>query len=297
MPQGMRTALAYVGVLLIWGTTPLAIQWSSEGISFLLSVSVRMSIAAVLSVAVVFVLGKSLPHSLSALLSYAAGSLGVFGAMLCVYWAAQYVPSGLVSILFGVAPVFTGVQAYYLLGEGFSVRKMFGLLLSILGLLVVFADSLKGGAFHVYAVTALLGSALLFSLCSVLVKKVAASVSPLQQTAGTLLVSASAYVVLCFLTQVQLPSEISLKTGASLFYLAGICSVLGFFLYFYVLKVSSAGSVALIALISPVIALSLGTVLNGEIFGWTLLAGAGCIALGLIAYQWPGIVGLCRRRV
>ena len=92
----MRTALAYIGVLLIWGTTPLAIQWSSEGMSFLLSVSVRMSIAALLSLGVVLTLEKHLPYSLSALRSYAAGSLGVFGAMLCVYWAAHYVPSGLV---------------------------------------------------------------------------------------------------------------------------------------------------------------------------------------------------------
>ena len=293
----MRTALAYIGVLLIWGTTPLAIQWSSEGMSFLLSVSARMSIAALLSVAVVLVLENRLPHSLSALLSYAAGSLGVFGAMLCVYWAAQFVPSGLVSILFGLAPVFTGVQAYYILGEGFGARKIFGLLLSLLGLLVIFSDSLQGGAFNAYAVLALLGSALLFSLCSVLVKKIAASVSPLQQTAGTLLVSAAVYVVLCVLTQVQVPTGISLKAGASLLYLAGVCSVLGFFLYFYVLKATSAGSVALIALISPVIALSLGTALNGEVFGLALLVGAACIGLGLVAYQWPSIVGLCRRRV
>lgn len=292
----MKTALAYIGVLLIWGTTPLAIQWSSEGMSFLLSVSIRMSIAAVLSLLVVLLIEKRLPHSLSALRSYAAGSLGVFGAMLCVYWAAQHVPSGLVSILFGIAPVFTGVQAYYLLGEDFGARKMLGLLLSLLGLLVVFADSLQDGIFSAYAVLALLFSALLFSLCNVLVKKIAAPVSPLQQTAGTLLMSAAAYVTLSLIARVQWPADISLKAGISLAYLAAICSVLGFFLFFYVLKATSAGAVALITLVSPLIALSLGMLLNGEVFGVALLAGGACIALGLITYQWPNIVSLCRQR-
>ena len=296
MPQSMKTALAYVGVLLIWGTTPLAIQWSSQGVGFLLSVSARMSIAAVLAVVAVLIWERKLPVSLSALGSYTAGSVGVFGAMLCVYWAAQYISSGLVSILFGIAPVFTGVQAYYLLGEGFGLRKALGLIVSLLGLFIVFADSLGGGVFNAYAVVALLGSALLFSLCSVLVKKLSVPVTPMQQTAGTLLVSAVAYIGLCLTVQVQLPSSISWKASVSLLYLAGVCSVLGFFLYFYVLEVTSAGSVALITLISPVIALSLGALLNGEVFGLTLLAGAACIALGLTTYQWPSIEALLSKR-
>lgn len=292
----MKTALAYIGVLLIWGTTPLAIQWSSEGMSFLLSVSVRMAIAALLSLCVVLLIDKRLPYSLSALRSYAAGSLGVFGAMLCVYWAAQFVSSGLVSILFGIAPVFTGVQAYYLLGEDFGSRKLFGLILSLIGMLIVFADSLNSDVFNTYAVFLLLCSAMLFSLCNVLVKKVAAPVSPLQQTSGTLIMSAAAYIMLSIIAQVELPNHISTKAGISLIYLAAVCSVLGFFLFFYVLNKTSAGAVALITLISPLIAMSLGSLFNQEVFGFALLAGAACIALGLMTYQWPSIARLFRKR-
>lgn len=292
MQQQVKTALAYGGVLMIWGTTPLAIQWSSAGLDYLLSVSLRMGVAAILSVALVFVLEKKLPFNLPALASYAAGSIGIYGGMLCVYWAAPYVPSGLISIMYGLAPVFIGVQAYYLLGENFGTRKLAGVLLSIIGLIVVFYDSLQVSGINLYAVVALLMSVLLYTLCGVLTKKVEAPVSPLQQTSGTLFMSSIAYLVTCAILQPSLPEQLSMRAGVSLIYLAAICSVLGFFLYFYVLKVSSAGSVSLITLVAPVIALTLGSLLNGEQFSVSLLLGAGFIALGLIAYQWPVLAEL-----
>lgn len=289
MQQAVKTALAFTGVLMIWGTTPLAIQWSSSELHYLLSVSLRMGMAAVLAVVVVLLLEKRLPLNRLALSSYAAGSLGIYGGMLCVYWAAGAVPSGLISIIYGLAPVLTGVQAYYLLAEDFGPRKWMGALVSLSGLVLIFADSLQLGSIDTIAVGALLLSVLLFTLCSLLTKKVAAPVTPLQQTSGTLSMSAMAYVLSCAVLSPELPVGIGWKSGLSLLYLAGICSVLGFFLYFYVLKVSSAGSVALITLVSPVIALSLGVLLNGEVFSASLLAGGVLIGMGLVVYQWPAV--------
>jgi drug/metabolite transporter (DMT)-like permease len=40
----MRLVLAFVGVVLIWTTTPLGIKWSSVGVSFIFGVTARMSI-------------------------------------------------------------------------------------------------------------------------------------------------------------------------------------------------------------------------------------------------------------
>lgn len=296
MQQGVKTALAFGSVLMIWGTTPLAILWSSEGLHYLVSVTARMSLAACFALALTLILEKRLPYSLSALRSYAAGSLGIFGGMVFVYWAAPFVSSGLISMMHGLAPVLTGVLAYYLLNESLGWRKLVGVLLSLLGLMAVFYDGLHISDINVYAIAALLMSVALYSLCGVMTKKVAAPISPLQQTTGTLIMSSVAFVVVCAMVQPALPTAMSLKAGLSLVYLASVCSVLGFFLYFYLLKVSTAGSVALITLLSPVVALTLGIQLNGETFSPLQLTGGGLIALGLLAYQWPLIKSLFAMR-
>jgi hypothetical protein len=39
----MRIAIAYITVVLLWATTPLAIKWSGEGPGFLFGVTGRMN--------------------------------------------------------------------------------------------------------------------------------------------------------------------------------------------------------------------------------------------------------------
>ena len=46
----MAVLFAYFSVVLIWATTPLAIQWSSDSLSFMLAAVARMSIALAIAV-------------------------------------------------------------------------------------------------------------------------------------------------------------------------------------------------------------------------------------------------------
>jgi len=50
----MSVPAAYLGVIIIWSTAPLAIKWSGEDTGFLLGVSRRMLIGALLSEEAVF---------------------------------------------------------------------------------------------------------------------------------------------------------------------------------------------------------------------------------------------------
>ncbi|HID49904.1 MAG TPA: EamA family transporter, partial [Chromatiales bacterium] len=43
----MSVPAAYVGIIIVWSTTPLAIKWSGEGAGFLFGVSARMLLGAV----------------------------------------------------------------------------------------------------------------------------------------------------------------------------------------------------------------------------------------------------------
>jgi hypothetical protein len=53
----MRIALAYLSVILLWATTPLAIKWSIESAGFLFGVTARMAIGT-LCVLLVLLLSK-----------------------------------------------------------------------------------------------------------------------------------------------------------------------------------------------------------------------------------------------
>ena len=60
----------------------------------------------------------------------------------------------------------------------------------------------------------------------------------------------------------------------------------GFAMFFYVLRHVEATRVALLTLITPVLALWLGNMLNGEGVGWPVVLGTFMILLGLLLYEW-----------
>ena len=87
----MSVPAAYLTVIVIWSTTPLAIKWSSDGPSFIAGVTARMIIGTVICLILIKLLGIVMPRDRRALSAYAAGSVAVFGGMLSVYWGAQYI--------------------------------------------------------------------------------------------------------------------------------------------------------------------------------------------------------------
>lgn len=84
------------------------------------------------------------------------------------------------------------------------------------------------------------------------------------------------------------------RAAWSIVYLAVFGSALGFVLYFHLLQRMQASRLALVAFISPVLALVLGQVLNGELISRDATLGAGIILLGLALFHWGD--GLLRRR-
>lgn len=82
------------------------------------------------------------------------------------------------------------------------------------------------------------------------------------------------------------------RSGAAIAYLGIFGSVIGFALYYYVIKHLEASKVALITLITPVMALLLGHFLNGEAIGWRLWSGTALILFGLAVHQWQALAFL-----
>ena len=81
----MSVPAAFLGVALIWATTPLAIKWSSEGAGFLFGVAARMVLGVVVCLVLVALLSRRMRWHREALLTYLAAGIGLWGAMTSVY--------------------------------------------------------------------------------------------------------------------------------------------------------------------------------------------------------------------
>jgi drug/metabolite transporter (DMT)-like permease len=282
----MSIPVAYIAVILIWSTTPLAIQWSSLDAGFSFAVMARMLIGLALAALLLVVWRIGLPLHRKARLSYLAGGLGMFGAMLCTYWGSRYISSGLVSVLFGLAPLVTSVLAAFWLGEkALAPFKLAGIGLGLIGLLLVFGAQPAASVHAIQGVAALLMAVLIYSSSLVWLKRIADDSPPLATVTGTLIVAMPLFIAAWWLADGGIPAVIPLRGAAAIVYLGVFGSVLGFALYYFIIKHVEAGKVALITLITPVLALLLGAWLNGEWVPLRVWLGAACISLGLLLHQ------------
>jgi len=282
----MSVPMAYIGVIIIWSTTPLALTWSSEDVGFVFGVTSRMLIGALLALIVAALLGSGMQWKRRAVLAYVASGLGIYGAMISVYWAAQYIPSGWISLLFGLSPLFTAVMAYFWLdGEALTRSRLAGMLMGLAGLAVIFSSSLNLNTHAALGVAGVLLSGLIHSASAVWVKRIDAQLPAIVLTSGGLAVASPLFLITWLFTQDTLPADITDRATASIAYLALFGSVLGFALYYYVLRHVDATKVSLIALMSPVFALALGNMLNDEPLTLEIMCGTVLILSGLALFE------------
>lgn len=283
----MSVPAAFAGVILIWSTTPLAIQWSSEGGGFLFGVTARMVLGLIFCLLAIRISGVEMPWHARARGAYLAAGVAIYGAMSLVYWAAQYVPSGWIAVLFGLSPLLTSLfSMLWLADQSLSRVGLAGLLLGVVGLAVIFSGGVEVGPHVGAGVLAVLMSALLHAASAVWVKRLSADLPALAVTGGGLSVAVPVFVLTWFVFDGSWPQSLPDRARFAITYLALFGSVLGFFWYYYLLRRVTAVRVNLITLVTPVTALLLGHWLNGESILPTVWLGTLLILAGLAMHQW-----------
>lgn len=283
----MSVPAAYIGIILIWSTTPLAIQWSGTGVGYLFGITSRMILGVIVGLLTAMLFSIKLPWHAAARRTYLAAGLGLFFAMTAVYWSSQFIPSGWISVLFGLAPIVTGVMATLWLPEkALSVSRITGMLLGLAGLAIMLLGSQALGPGAAYGIAGMLFSVTAYSASAVAIKCIAADVPALATTIGGLVVTVPLLIAVYVISGEPLPAMVPTRTLLAIVYLGVIGSVLGFAMYYYVLKHVDTTRVALITVITPVIALLLGHLLNGEALQTEALVGTAAILSGLLLFEY-----------
>jgi len=277
---------AYLTVILIWSTTPLAIQWSGVGVGYEFGVAARMVIGLFALLLILRLKGLPLPWNRHARKVYLVSGLSIFIAMSLVYWSAQTIPSGWISVIFGLSPIITSAFATIILRENnLTAGRITGMLLGLLGLVVVFAEGFSLADAAWMGVVGVTIGTVSHSLGAVLLQKLKTTIPALSITTGSLIVATPLFLLNFALTR-SWPDQISTVTLLSIVYLALLGSAVGFPLYFYLLKNLNAERVALIALITPVTALLVGAYFNDEAISSRVWLGTALIVAGLAIYEY-----------
>jgi len=281
----MSLPAAFVTVILIWSTTPLAIKWSALGVGFSFAVFMRMAIGMLLCAVLLAAFRVRVPLNRKALQAYLAGGLSMFGAMALTYWSSQFVSSGMIAVLFGLSPLITSLGAMlWLKEEALTPSKFAGMVMGMLGLFLVFRGGLGAGS--AAGLLALFLAVVSQSLGLVWLKRIGDDSPPLAMTLGILVVALPLFFAAWWLADGHLPAAIPERAVAATVYLGTFGSVLGFALYYYLIKHLEAGRIALITLITPVMALLLGHGLNNEAVLPQVWLGTASIVSGLCLHRW-----------
>lgn len=283
----MAIKLAFLGVIIIWSTTPLGLKWSGEEVGFLFAVTIRMILACAIAGLLVIILRHPFALDRQARHAYFASGVGIYFAMLFAYWAATYIPSGWIAVIWGVSPVFAGVLGSIVLGENaLAFHRLLGVLAGISGLAIIFLQGTQTGEHTTLGVLLALAGVFAQVGTAVWIKQIKAELPGIVMTTGGLAVSIPPFLLTWWIFDGSLPEFIPMKVAGSIIYLAITGSVLGFSLYFYLLNHVEASKISLITLITPVTALLIGNLLNNEALTLWVMVGTLLILSGLASYQW-----------
>ncbi len=283
----MSVPISYLTVILVWSTTPLAIKWSAEGFGFSFGVLSRMTIAFVVCFVIVKIFKIAMPWHKTARRTYLGAGVAIYCMMSLSYWGSQYISSGLISVIFGLTPIVTGLlAAVWLKEKSLTPVKLAGLTLSFTGLYFIFGVAGELGHVAIYGIVAILLAVAFHSLSIVWLRSLKSDLPSLSITTGGLMYALPLYFTTWLIADGSLPTEFHFNAIVSTFYLGVIGSVLGFVLFVYVVKHVEASQVALITLVTPVLALMLGAILNNEEVTFSTYMGAVTITAGLLIYQY-----------
>ncbi|WP_339510933.1 DMT family transporter [Pseudomonas sp. RL_15y_Pfl2_60] len=274
----------YLMTVLIWGTTWIALKLQLGVVAIPLSIAYRFGLAAAVLFAILLVSGRLQKMDRRGQMICLVQGLCLFCInFMCFYTASQWIPSGLVAVIFSTATLWNALNARLFFKQRIAANVLAGGALGLFGLGLLFWPELAG---HEASPETLLGIglAVIGTLCfsagnmlSSLQQK--AGLKPLTTNAWGMFYGALMLLVICLVTGTPFTFEANSRYIGTLLYLAIPGSVIGFTAYLTLVGRMGPERAAYCTVLFPVVALNISVFAEG--YQWTAPALMGLVLVML----------------
>jgi drug/metabolite transporter (DMT)-like permease len=266
----------------IWGASFFFIKVALSGFDPFTVVFIRVALAAIVLVCVVYVRGLRLPAS-----PRVWGALFVLGAInnalpfSLIAWGETRIDSGTAAVFNATTPIFVGILAHFFTAdEKLTPGKVVGMLVGFFGVYLMMSPEFRGGvSWRGLGQVAVLGAAASYAASGVFAKRF--KDQPPIVTAAGMLIGASILIMPLAILNDAPWSCPPLEAVGSLVTLAVVGTAAAYVIFFRILSTAGATNVLLVTFLVPIGALVLGVTILKEIVRWEELVGMGLIFLGL----------------
>jgi drug/metabolite transporter (DMT)-like permease len=250
-------------------------------------VLLRVALASVILLPLLWAYGIRFPKGLSGWKPFfAIGLLNNVLPFSLIVVGQTTIPSGLASILNATTPLFTVVVMAAAGEEKLHLRRIAGVIVGLIGVVVLRGWSFDGEGFwsgQGVGILLCLAGAFSYGLSALLARRLLSNSPPLGTATFQLLASTVMMMVVAGFVERpwQLPMP-GVATWGAVIGLAVLSTALAYIVFFQILRRSGATNVMLVTLLIPVTAIVLGYLVLGEQISSREIAGALVIGSALL---------------
>jgi drug/metabolite transporter (DMT)-like permease len=226
-----------------------------------------------------------------------------FGTFSTLYWAEQYVTSGVAAVLSATGPMMILVIQSIILKQKGNRISFIGCFIGMIGVSFLLFPSLiiKTSSFWLNGCLVIIIGEVFYAAGTIYTKQVINKfqhTSPIALNAAQMMHGGVLLIVLSFVTERgQFDYNMNLASIGSLFYLIVFGSMIGHSLYYWLVVRTNPIFPSTWLFISPIIALLLGGIFYGETITWLTAVGTLTIITGTVLVNFQSIRGFHKKKI
>lgn len=280
-----KVILAYLAVSVIWGSTYLVNRIGVSELPPELFSGIRFIIAGLILLVYTVVRKEAFPAGLNGVWQQTVVGLLFQGGIGIVVWTAQWVHSGITSLIVATGPLFIAIIEFLIPGgQKPGIKAWLGLLLGFGGMSFLVLSGKNAASVNIWGAVLLLLASFIWAIGSVYIQRIRSGGSTLANlsiqmlTGGVML--AGIGIGMGEFSKLHFTATGLLVT----LYLILFGSIVGYGSYLYVLKSWPATKAGTYAYVNPVVAVILGGIV-GEPVSTSMVLSAIIIIGGVILVQ------------
>jgi len=281
---GLLPGLVFGSLCFVWGSTWLAIKVGLGSLPPLTFAGLRFIAAFGLLLALALARRIEFPRDgESWRVMLFLGLTQIAFPYAFTFWGEQYMTAGLTALLFATGPFFVVVFAHFMIpGERVTAWKLIGMLVSFIGVTIIFSQELMLSANSFWGGVAVIASSGSAACANVVGKKYSLSINStanvvVQMGIGALLLTAAGVAL-----ERGAPMNFGQTSVFAVLYLAVVGSAFGFIALYWLFTRMEVTKTSLFAFITPIVAVLLGWILLGERVDPNVAVGGSLILVGVV---------------